>query len=275
MKKVLSLALLVAVGAFVVFMTGCDIEPPDGVVTGLKAEAVNDGLGIKVSWNAFTDADDYTIYFNGTLLEEQVTVTYYEHITGCEPGSYVVTAFVGNDETDNSDALSTEPISVESKQVWELNGSGSSGIGFDVDAEAVATYSMASDANKSAIDCYFTNWLVKSDGFGGPYDLCSPASTEGEDPLQGDAGKPFADDVVGWRVTGITENALTGNIGDITELPATGYYSYSENVAGDATYGIYTEDGYYGMIQIVSISTDNGQVDIKVTFQPIMGFRLF
>jgi len=39
------------------------------------------------------------------------------------------------------------------------------------------------------------------------------------------------------------------------------------------TYAILTQDGYYGLIQVMNIDTINGQIDIKATFQPIQQLR--
>jgi hypothetical protein len=264
MKKILGIALLVAAGAFIVFMTGCEDGELPNAPTNLEAKAINEGLGIELSWTGVTDADDYTVYFNGELLEEEITVTYYQHVTDCEPGTYVVTAFIGSEESDDSDALSTEPIAIADKQVWELNGAGSSGIEFDVLGNAIATWSMEDESHQGKIDCYFSDWAL---GYGStPYYIVS-ANQVGDDP-----GNTWLD-ADGWRETGISDY-LTANIGDVTEVPFTGYYSSSEVVTGE-TYATYTEDGYYGLIQVISVSTANGQVDIKATFQLVEEFRLF
>jgi hypothetical protein len=271
MKKVLGITLLIAAGAFVVFMTGCGGELP-GEVRNLAAAASDEGASVTLSWSAPTDAtgdETYTVYFDETLVEEEITATEYKHFEPGKAGEYKVTVVTGNDESDGV-KIDTYPIDVADLNVWELNGEGSSGIGFNVAGDAVATYSMASDANKTNIDCYFSNWLGKSGGFGGDYDLYSPAEN-----LEDDPGKPFTGEVSGWRTTGITD-ALGMTINEVDTLPATGYYTRTDGgtIEGE-TYGIYTEDGYYGLIQVVSISTDNGAVDIKATFQPIQGLRLF
>lgn len=271
MKKVLGITLLVAAGAFVVFMTGCDGELP-GEVRNLDAEAADEGASVKLTWTEPTDAtgdETYSVYFDETLVEEEISVTEYKHFEPGKAGEYEVTVVSGNDESEGV-KIDTYPIDVANPTVWELNGEGSSGIGFDVGGNAVGTYSMASDANKTNIDCYFSNWLGKSDGFGGDYDLFSPAENLADDP-----GKPFPGEVSGWRTTGITD-ALVKTIDEVEILPETGYYTRTEGgtIEGE-TYGVYTEDDYYGLIQVVSISTDNGAVDIKATFQPIQGLRLF
>lgn len=272
MKKVLSLALIMAVGAAVMF-TGC--VPPNGDVstpTGLTVEATTDGAGVKLTWNAVTvEGEDvtYDVSFDGTLLLDEITALEYTHTAPGKAGEYEVIAVAGSEESDPA-KFSTDPITVATLQVWELNGSGSSGIGFDVTNKAVVTYSMATDAEKTHIDCYFTNWLGQSGGFGGEYDLCSPAEN-----LQDDPGKPFTEDVSGWHTTGISDD-LVKNIDAVDMVDSTGYYSRpSVPVAEGGTYAIYTQDGYYGLIQAVSISTANGAVDIKATLQTIKGLRLF
>ncbi len=271
MKKVLGLTLIAVAAVFVVFMTGCDGELP-GEVRNLAVEAADEGASVKLTWSEPADAtgdETYSVYFDETLVEEEISVTEYKHFEPGKAGEYEVTVVSGNDESEGV-KIDTYPIDVANPTVWELNGSGNSGIGFKVASEAVGTYSMASVTEKTNIDCYFTNWLVKSDGFGGEYDLCSPAEN-----LADDAGKPFTGEVSGWRSTGITNN-LEKNIEDVEMVPETGYYSRPEDaVAEGGTYAIYTQDDYYGLIQVISISTDNGAVDIKATFQPIQELRLF
>lgn len=270
MKKVLSITLLVAVGAFIVFMTGCEGELP-GEVRNLAAEAADDGASVKLTWSEPTDAtgdETYSVYFNGTLLLEDITALEYKHTEPGEAGEYEVTVVTGSDESEGV-KIDVYPIDVASITVWELNATGNSGIGFDVEGEAVATYSMgATSTNRGKVDCYFSNFTGLSGGFGTPYYLTSP------DQVPADPGDPDPS-FTGWKVSGISD-PVGGNIEDAKIAPGSGsYYNRSDEVVINETYAVSNEEDYYGLVQVISINETNGQVEAKVTFQPIQGLRLF
>lgn len=236
-------------------------------VTGLTAEATADGAGIHLTWDPVANAETYNVYFNGELLLDGITVTEYTHAEPGMTGVYTVSASAGGQEGPESDPLSTEPIAIQDLTVWELNGAGEAGIGWDVVAEAVVTYYMADNSNADKIDCYFTNWEGIAGGFGGPYSLASP------DMLPEDPGDPTGGSS-GWRTSGISD-PLTQNIEEINLVPPENdYFNYTDVTVGE-TYAVLTQDDYYALIQVISIDETVGQVDIRTTFQPIQGSRLF
>ncbi|MCK4333974.1 hypothetical protein KAX06_04220 [candidate division WOR-3 bacterium] len=270
MKKVLGITLLVAVGAFVVFMTGCDGELP-GEVRNLAAEAADEGASVKLTWTEPTDAtgdETYSVYFDETLVEEEISVTEYKHFEPGKAGEYEVTVVTGNDESEGV-KIDVYPIDVTPVTVWELNGTGKSGIGFDIEGEAVATYSMSATSDyRGKVDCYFSNFTGQSGGFDTPYYLASP------DQVIVDPGDPDPS-FTGWRVSGIS-NPVGGNIEDVKIAPGSGsYYNRSDQVVINETYAVSTQDDYYGLVQVISINEIDGQVETKVTFQPIQELRLF
>lgn len=267
MKKVLSLALLVAVGAFIVF-TGC--IPPDGLEPpeGLKAEGTTDELGIKLTWSPVTDAESYTVYFDGDLLEEEITVTEYSHAEPGKVGEYTVTAVAGNDESLESDPLSTAPLTAVIMSVDELNGNQASGIGWSERSKdgTIQSYSMANAENKGHIYFYYTDFDVTDDG---EYELAVAAMIEQDPGAPDEMG-------TGWHTGGVTI-PLADAFGDVAQVPTTGYETFNmptEN-ATQAVWIQIEDYGYYGLIETTNIDKNLAQVDIKITFQPVKNFALF
>lgn len=267
MKKVLSLALLVAVGAFIVFMAGCDeviLDPP----TGLQAEGTTDELGIKLTWSPVTDAESYNVYFDGELLMDEVTVTEYSHAEPGKVGEYTVTSVAGNDESPDSDPLSTAPLTAVIMSVDELNGDQASGIGWSELSKdgTIQSYSMATAENKAHIYFYYTDFDVTDDG---EYELAVAAMIE-QDP-----GAPSGMGT-GWHTGGVTTQ-LADAFGDVAQVPITGYETFNMPTE-NATQAVWIQvegGGYYGLIETTNIDKNLAQVDIKITFQPVKNFALF
>ncbi|TET24022.1 MAG: fibronectin type III domain-containing protein [Candidatus Stahlbacteria bacterium] len=266
MKKVLSLALLAAVGVFIVFMTGCDGELP-GEVRNLAAEAADEGASVKLTWTEPTDAtgdETYSVYFDETLVEEEISVTEYKHFEPGKAGEYEVTVVSGNEESEGV-KIDTEPVTPTTHQVYELNGELESGLGWNVSTGSAATYSMANDNSKTNIHCYFTDLEV---GFAGDYNLA------GAYVVETDPGNTWMPNTSGWDQTTVTD-PLDESFDNVTIAPgANNYYNYSPATIGE-TYAIQTEDGHYGLVEVSGIDKTYGTVDVKVTFQPIQELRLF
>ena len=276
MKKVLGLTLLAALGAFVVFMTGCiPIEPP-GVPRNLAAEAADGGASVKLTWSEPADVEGditYSVYFDDELLLEEITALEYKHTEPDKAGDYEVTAVVDGEEGDPAE-ISTKPIAIVPLEGWDINASGESGITFNVAGKAIVTHSIgATGTYRDKVDFYFTNWAGLSAGFEGPYYLAS-AHKVNDDP-----GDPNPD-YTNWRTTGISDE-LGGNIESTTIVPTTSdpdnkyYYDITEELVINGVYAISTQDDYFGIVQVTNIDETDGGVEFKATFQPIKGLRLF
>jgi len=276
MFRSIKIVFLVLVGAVILIGTPSMQGP-----SNLSAEAIpdkdgNPGGALKLTWEEpeFTpgsgggcwgsseeEADEwhYDVYLDGVLVAEEITGTEYDlYVQG---GVIEMTAVWGDVESDVV-RLDTRPISIVTFTVYELNGEGASGIGFRVNAEAIATYSMASDINKENIDCYFTDYTT---GWMGRFHLASPSE------LANDKGNTWLD-THGWRTT-----LISGALGDFDTItvvpPVDGNYNSTAPVAVNQPYAVLTQDNYYGLIQIEGIDETLGEIYIKATFQPIKGLR--
>ncbi|MBN2381000.1 PEGA domain-containing protein [candidate division WOR-3 bacterium] len=239
-------------------------------VTGLTAEGTEDGAGFILSWDAETNAETYNVYFRDyyyyeeSLLADSIIGTSYIHENPERVGVYRVSAVVGGIEGLKSEELSTMPSYVSYVSAYELNGSGFSGISWDVQSGYPTNYSMADETYQDLIDCYFTNLTAGYEDT--PYYLAG-ADVTAEDP-----GNTWLNPA-GWRSTRIS-NALSDDIEYVILAPAGPYYDYVE-ISEYETYAILTEDGYYALIEVQYINSWNGELDILTTFQSIKGSRLF
>ena len=261
MKKILSIIALITVMIFI----GC-VPPSVDKVTNLKIEAANDGAAVKLTWDAIENADEYNVYFNGTLLATVENTEYthsFDNDADAKTGEYRVSAVIGGTEGEQSDAVDDIPVITDNVQLYEIGGTGSSGFGWNVNTGAAASFSMADASNASSIDLYFTNWTT---GYAGTYDIASPHLVDQ------DEGASWLHGTTGWRTTGIAE--ITELFDDATILPSTGYNNYVENVTQGNSYGVYTQDGYYGLIEVKSISEANGTIDTRSAFQKVKGLRI-
>ncbi len=265
MHNSIKIVFLVLVG--IAFLIGSsDAVAPD--VSGMSVESLPSGDGVKILWTAVapyssgcwgkTEDPLYAVYLDDELIADSLTEPEYDLKTyGHE---IQVTVFWGESESPG-DEISVAPISITTLVVWELNGYAASGMGWNTISGYAATYSMASDANKDNIDCYFTNFVF---GFDGIYHLASPSK------LKNDKGHSLP--TKGWK-TSLISGAL-GDFDTITIVPPdNGNYNSAAPVAVNQTYAVKTQDGYYGLIQVMTMDTTNGEIEIKTTFQPIKGLR--
>jgi len=233
-------------------------------VTGLVAQATTDGLGIRLTWDAVTNAESYSVYFNGVLMLDEITVTEYTHADPGETGSYTVSASAGTTEGQESVPLSTEASAIQELTVGEINSQINAGIGWDVNTGSASSYHMADDTHKDVVDCYFTDFEAS---FSGSYVLASADVAESDPGIVWSIG-------TGWRASALTDH-LGMSIEDVTQVTDQGWYNYSDDLVQGETYAVWIHEGYYALVGIVSINKGNGEVQIKTRFQPIQGFRLF
>jgi len=252
-----SCLLLLSCEEIVIFLTAPE---------NLAIETYTDSVSIKLSWDPVVDASGYRVYFNDALLAT-VSDEEYVHLKPMETGDYYVTAYRGATETDPSNTVTDIPVVTEDT-LAEIEAKGNSGFGWDRTTGNGTSYSMGDSTHASDIDFYFTNWINDDPGgpWGSTYSIASPDEIT-NDPCCGTW--PIADN---WRQTGFTV-PLDLTFNNVDTLPPLGYDNY-QDVTIDRTHGIYTWDGYYGMVEVQSINTDSGSVEVKAAFQTVKGLRL-
>jgi len=264
MKRLSKLLWIVTIGLpLVVLFTGCEEGLGPETPKNLAIQAAEDGASVKLTWDAVEDVDGYIVYFNDAVLDT-TTSTEYTHSNPEATGDYAVSSYRGDEESDKSSTVSDKPQITPTVDVYEIGvPDQNSGFGWSTLTGEGTTYSMADASHAGEIDLYFTNWAV---GYAGNYDIASPSE------VLNDAGASWLAGTSGWRTTGIVK--LTEGFDDVKTLPSTGYENYQENIVQGGAYGVFTQDGYYGMVEIKSVSPENGLVELRTAFQKVKGLRV-
>ncbi len=272
MKKYTRFVAILMVVAGVAFFAGCpapvtNIEPP----ASLSISADNTGTRVVLTWEASPteDIDGYIVYFkpiNGTFAPIdtlEATETQYEVDPQGTAGEYHVTAYKGDNESDPTDNVSTIPYHTAAVEVYELNGAGSSGYGWDRTTGSGSAYPMSQASSADNVDFYITNFAAGYTVV--PYYLASP------DVSQASSDSSIVPSA-NWRVNGIKHvtNEEANSV-----LPAAGNYVNYEELIGNSYYGVHTEDGYFGLVYTNGVpNTSNGTQNIETWFQLVQGLRL-
>lgn len=254
MKKLLGLTLAFAA---LLIMVGCDGEIALVAPGNFTIAAATNEVDVVLDWDAVTEeVDGYYLYFN-TAAIGTLTTAGYTHVDPQETGTYYVTAYLDEDESDPSTTESTAPIINTNVELCEIGGTIESGYGWNTTSGQGTKYSMADATYAGEIDLYFTDFLI---GYAGTYNISSP------DETQNDAGAAWLHGTSGWRQSGFLE--ITEAFDDVTVLPTTGYTNYEE-IVGNTTYAVYTADKHYGMVEVQSWSTTTGLVQVRTAFQTV------
>ena len=261
MKRLLALSTALAL---LLVLVGCDGEVTLSAPENFTITAAASEIDVVLDWDEVTDEiDGYYVYFNSAAIGT-VTTAGYTHMDPQETGSYYVTAYLGEDESDPSTSASTAPVIADNIILAEINAAGSSGLGWDRDDGTATTYSMADATNAAFIDLYFSDW---AGGYAGPdYNFISP------DLVETDPGVTWPMSGT-WNQSGFTA-ALAEAFDDVILLPSSGYTNSQIADQTNAAYGVYTTDGYFGMVEVKSINTGTGEIEVRVAFQPVMGLRI-
>ncbi|KPL15718.1 hypothetical protein AMJ74_00905 [candidate division WOR_3 bacterium SM1_77] len=262
MKKLLVSGFMLA---FLLIIVGCGDEEALTIPANFTISAAADEISVVLDWDpspADEDVEGYYIHFNSVIVDSTANET-YTHTDPQETGTYNVSAYTADDESELSVTQSTIPVVETGWELYEIGVAGEeSGFGWDVTDGTGAIYSMADETLAGSIDLYFTDWAA---GYGGDYEISSPDRAPSDPGAQNLAG------TTGWRLTGFA--LLAANFDDVTVLPTTGYFDY-EDVAINAAYGVYTEDGHYGLVEVQSVSQATGLVQIRTAFQTLAGLAI-
>jgi hypothetical protein len=256
MKKLLIAPLVLCFGLLFV---NCESEVTLTAPANFALTANTDGISVDLDWDASPtseEVDGYYIYFNDVLLDSSTTNA-YTHTDPQESGDYYVTAYQGETESEASTELTTVPVLTATTSLGEINAATESGFGWNLTSGQGSTFSMADETNAGDIDLYFTDWQA---GYAGTYDIQNPAD------VVTDPGAGWLVGTTGWKVSGFIE--LTPVFDSVTTVPTTGYSSYLTVTEGFA-YAVYTEDGHYGMVEVIDIDVANGTISVRGAFQTV------
>lgn len=269
MKRLYSIAAIVALSLSALFLVQCDSITGDAPTSITLEPATTDGSTVKVSWAAPASGspDRYVVSFMETgtssyvKLTPEPTTTTFVHSPAGKTGKYMVTAIFGSTEYNSATTPTTTPFATASMNVSELNATGNSGYGWDRTTGEGATYSMEQASNAASVDFYSTDF---ANGSSGPtYSVASP-----------DLGPTDPGNVVptgSWRVNSFS-NLLTSESDPLPLHSNIAYFNYTDVSSTPAVLGAYTADGYYAMIRITSAT--GGTLACQTWFQMVKGLRL-
>jgi hypothetical protein len=119
--RVLGVIMLVAL-----LLSGCEFFEPEETVLetpqNVRLIAIDDGLGVRLEWDAVADAEEYAVHFNSSEFA-RVTATQFEHraseVERDGLGTYFVFAFKDEDRSPQSDPVSSKPKSVITQEIYD------------------------------------------------------------------------------------------------------------------------------------------------------------
>ncbi|KPJ49605.1 hypothetical protein AMJ40_05175 [candidate division TA06 bacterium DG_26] len=120
MKKV----VLFLCGALL--LSGCEFFEPEEVKLqapqNLHFAAIDDGLGVRLEWDAVADAEEYAVYFNSTEIARSGEPRFDHHSADLDRvglGTYFVFAYKEDVRSPQSDPVSTRPKAVATLEVYD------------------------------------------------------------------------------------------------------------------------------------------------------------
>jgi hypothetical protein len=231
------LYLLILVGSLLVWGCKRDGEAPPSAPQNLRGEAVNDGQDLKLTWDEPTEGkpDKYEVECDGQIIATDITNTTYT-ISGKVCKNVKVYAVKGSDRSPAELDLSLTPTSQIT--IYDANSYSS--------CPPKSWGKLTTKPNVSLVD------ICQSDVTGGANTAyfvykaskildCSETSVSGSCNVN-----------IGFG------SAYSGNL-----APSTGYLTQLQPVQGQKYY-IYTTDGYYGIISINSVGSDNVALSISL-----------
>ena len=154
MKKLLALSV---VSLFLLVLVGCEGEVTLTAPANFTISAASDEVSVVLDWDpnpSDEEVDGYIIYFNNAAAGTTTNDT-YTHTDPQVTGTYYVTAYQGDTESDPSTTQSTEPEIDEHVEIAEIGVAGQeSGYGWNTTSGQGTEYSMADASNASSIDLW-------------------------------------------------------------------------------------------------------------------------
>ncbi|UCG42090.1 MAG: hypothetical protein JSU73_09415 [candidate division WOR-3 bacterium] len=239
--------------------------PPDSLALQLETDST-----VRLSWVPPVEGtpNTYLLLFREAGDPEFKTAidtltTSVEHDPEGRTGDYIIAARFGALVYQGDDTVTTIPIHTDTKTVEELNGSGLSGWGWIRTSYIGELFSMNDTLSIPYVDWYVTDF---DSGTAGPlYSIASPS----EGPTDPGGGVPEGN----WHLT-----EIAGPLDDAkVPVPVSGDSAYSARIQiqGSPThYAVVTADGYYAMIKVTNVRTNQSDIRAQAWLQPIRGLRL-
>lgn len=244
------------------------IQLSGDIPTNFRLRAGSGGLTVQLTWSrpVAGPPDEYLVYFRDRGEFEVIVrtnQTLHIHNPAGRTGDYLLAARFDTTLYYATDTLTTRPVHTPLMTIYELNGPGAQGYGWNRMTGLAASYDMGDAGNATSVDLYCTDFAT---GHRGPvYTVASPS----EAPRDPGGGVPPGD----WRKSWFAY--ITGNEHDPLPAFATPLYQDLQDIGPLPLFlAAYTEGQFYALVRITSVDTGTGQVRLESWFQPIPGLRL-
>lgn len=224
-----------------------------------------DGLSMRIVWEPDTinEPDGYIVYFDGQPIDTTRT-SGYVHERPTRLGTYQVTEYKGDVESNESDPANNLTIAGDIIPIRDINSKSPNGFGWTRDSGRATSHPMTDSANITPVDFYITNF--RSDTTSLPYYIASPNVTQ-------------TDSTVVWPLTGtLHTNGFCGplpfDLGNADTVPDVGYQAF-QRIESGKVYCAYTQDGYFALVKIAELDSAAGRIMAQTVFQPVRNLRLF
>ena len=259
MKKILALT---AALLLLLVLIGCEGEVTLTAPGNFTITASADEISVVLAWDpnpSDENVDGYIIYFNGAAADTTEN-TSYTHTDPMETGTYYVTAYAGEDESDLA-TVDCAPVVTTDLDIYFLSDPDTlhpSGLSFTSSGSATAISVQA--ANYPDLDYLFDDRA--------PLTTTTLMSPNAYSPVYNTE-----------KNMGVEEQGIT-DFDEIDIAAAPGNYSTQTDIQGNAYYSFFmdqddddwdTDSDYFGKIYISSITGTHAI--ITVAYQPITGLR--
>ncbi len=242
------------------------VRIPSGPARGLSLRAETDST-VRLTWSPPVEGvpNRYRVMFKpagGTYAAALETGdTTCAHDPGGMTGDYRVLARFGGAYFEPAETLSTIPVHTAQIAVGELSGTGKPGCGWPGPDWIATTYEVGDTTWADRVEFYVTDFKPGSSG--PTYYLASPVLAPSDSGGSVPAGR--------WHVTSFVE--LTDEQSRVPP-PGDSAWRSSARVPGAMVAGCRTEQGYFAMVNVTQLRTQQNEVRLQTWFQPVHGLRL-
>ena len=246
------------------------IKLAGGIPTGFRISSAGSGLQVRLLWTEPAEGtpDEYLVLYRHQGAGDFDTIarpvqTYHVHDPQTLTGEYRLLARYDTAYFAAPETLSTIPVYSAVMTIYELNGSGDQGYGWDTLTGSAGAYSMGEAGNASRVDLYFSDFDPGHELQ--PYTMATPSFG----PNDPGGGVPPGN----WRETYFTY--VHGSEND--PLPEYSGQTYVDLLDVNSTPLLvagYTEDTRYALIRVVALDSSTAEVQLESWLQPVAGLRL-
>jgi hypothetical protein len=176
-------------------------------------------------------------------------------------GEYRVLARFGGAYIEPTDTLTTIPVQSGTTTVGELSGTDKPGCGWPAPGRVAVTYDMSDTAWVDMVEFYVTDFKPGSSG--PTYYLASPDLAPTDSGGSVPAGR--------WHVTSFAE--LANEQGPVPPVGDSAWRS-SARVPDAMVAACHTEQGFFAIVNVTQLRTQQKDVRLQAWFQPVQGLRL-